>query len=79
MPAFNLSDELLSHFNISSYEQANSTGAQKQVYIATIEKQKYALKIINIADERFEREVKTCEEFIDNPCIPNIIKIEKTE
>jgi len=75
MASINLSKELISHFNISEYIQANP-GGQKTVFIATIEGQKYALKIINIADERFEREVKICESFNYLEGIPRINRIE---
>jgi serine/threonine-protein kinase len=76
MASIELSQELLDHFNISEYKQANP-GGQKTVFIVTIDGLKYALKIINIADDRFEREVKICEQFNQNKGIPTIKKIEK--
>jgi serine/threonine-protein kinase len=76
MPSINLSNELINHFRIEKYEIAN-TGGQKKVFAVTIDGLKFALKIINIADERFEREVKICERFSDNSGIPKILKIEQ--
>lgn len=78
MASINLSKEFLAHFKISKYIQAKS-GAQKTVFIVTIDDVKYALKIINIADDRFEREVKICQKFNANPGIPSILRIEKFE
>lgn len=78
MASIELTEKLLTHFNISDYRQANP-GGQKTVFIVTIDNQKYALKIINIADDRFQREVKICKEFDDNKGIPNIIRIEQFE
>ena len=73
-----LSKGLVKHFNITNYIKAN-TGGQKTVFIVTIEDQKYALKIINNADDRFEREVKICAQFDDNEGMPVIKKIENFE
>lgn len=78
MASIKLSTELLEHFKITDYKQANP-GGQKTVFIVTIDSQKFALKIINIADDRFEREIKICEQFNDNNGIPKIIRIEKFE
>jgi len=76
MTSIELSKELIGHFNISEYRRANP-GGQKTVFIVTIDDEKYALKIINIADDRFEREVKICEQFSENTGIPIIQRIEK--
>jgi len=76
MASIKLSDGLIKHFNISNYTQSKP-GGQKTVFIVTIEEQKYALKIINIADDRFDREVKICKQFNSNNGIPTIIGIEK--
>jgi eukaryotic-like serine/threonine-protein kinase len=76
MTSIELTKELLNHFNINEYKQANS-GGQKTVFIVTIGDKKYALKIINVADERFDREVKICKEFDKNKGIPIINRIEK--
>ena len=78
MASIELSKRLLEHFKISKYVQANP-GGQKTVFIVTIENEKYALKIINIADDRFEREVRICEQFNENSGIPTIKRIEKFE
>lgn len=78
MASIELSKSLLEHFNISKYVQANP-GGQKTVFIVIIENEKYALKIINIADDRFEREVRICEQFNENRGIPTIKRIEKFE
>ncbi len=75
MASINLSKELIDHFNISNYKQANP-GGQKTVFIATIDRQKYALKIIKVADERFKREVEICDSFSILSGIPRIIRIE---
>lgn len=75
MASINLSAELLKYFEITDYEQANP-GGQKTVFIVTINEQKYALKIINVADDRFEREVKICEQFGEVDGIPKIERIE---
>lgn len=78
MASIELTKELLKYFNISEYKQANP-GGQKTVFIVIINNKKYALKIINFADDRFEREVKICKQFDDNKGIPNIIRIEPFE
>lgn len=78
MASIELTNELLKYFKISEYKQANP-GGQKTVFIVTINNKKYALKIINFADDRFEREVKICKQFDDNKGIPNIIRIEPFE
>ena len=75
MKSIALTQELLNHFQISEYYQANP-GGQKTVFIVTIDNKKFALKIINVADERFEREVKICKEFALNNGIPNIERVE---
>lgn len=76
MASIRLTKGLIDHFKISYYKQANP-GGQKTVFIVTIGGEKYALKIINIADDRFEREVKICEQFNENKGIPAIKKIEQ--
>ncbi|HEA23639.1 MAG TPA: hypothetical protein ENH87_22375 [Pricia antarctica] len=76
MTSIEPSKALLKHFNIIDYERA-SPGGQKTVFIVTIASQKYALKIIKVADERFEREVKICKQFDGNKGIPVIERIEK--
>lgn len=76
MSAITLSKELISHFKISSFAPAN-VGGQKTVFIVQIEGQTFALKVMNVADERFEREVRICQEFDSNPGIPKILKIEQ--
>lgn len=78
MAAFELNKQLLEHFNVTECIRAKC-GGQKSVYKVTIEDQQYALKIINIADERFEREVKICKEFSDHSGIPTIERIEQFE
>lgn len=75
MKSIALTQELLNHFQISEYYQANP-GGQKTVFIVTIDNKNFALKIINVADERFEREVKICKEFASNNGIPNIERVE---
>ena len=79
MGATQLKQEFLDYFKISEYEQASNPGGQKSVYIVTINKVKYALKIINFAGKRFEREVKICNKYSKNIGIPNIINIEEYE
>jgi serine/threonine-protein kinase len=76
MASINLTEELINHFGVSDYEVAKS-GGQKNVFIVKIEDIKYALKLIKIADERFKREVKICEEFNDYAGIPTIIRVEQ--
>lgn len=78
MASINLSNELIKHLNISTYYKANP-GGQKTVFIATIEGKKYALKIINVADERFKREVNICSRFDKLEGIPSIKRIELFE
>jgi serine/threonine protein kinase len=76
MKSIQLTDAFLTHFNVTKYRQA-SPGGQKTVFIVTIDEKEYALKIIHIADERFEREVKICERFNHIPGIPSILRIEQ--
>eukprot|EP01093_Parvamoeba_rugata_P000793 TRINITY_DN1097_c0_g1_i4.p1 TRINITY_DN1097_c0_g1~~TRINITY_DN1097_c0_g1_i4.p1 ORF type:complete len:260 (+),score=38.74 TRINITY_DN1097_c0_g1_i4:1175-1954(+) len=78
MPSIELSEEIRKHFAIKNYKQANP-GGQKTVFIVNIGDIEYALKIIKTADERFEREVKICNEFSENTGIPLINKIEQFE
>jgi len=78
MASIELSKGLINHFKISSYELANP-GGQKTVFIVAIDGLKYALKIINIADDRFEREVRICEKFANSDGIPSIKRIEQYE
>ncbi len=75
MSALKLSDKILKHYNISDYSTPKS-GGQKTVFIVTIEEEKYALKVINIADKRFEREVKICKKYSGYYGIPKLIHIE---
>ena len=77
MSSLQLSKELIDYFKISEYKQATTNGGQKTVFMVVIAGIKYALKIIHIADDRFEREVKICEQFIHSTGIPSIIRIEK--
>ncbi len=76
MTSIELSKNLLDHFKISNYKQANP-GGQKTVFIVCINEEQYALKIINNAGDRFKREVKICEQFNDYKGIPKIKKIDK--
>ncbi len=76
MASITLTQELISHFNITDYSQPKQ-GGQKTVFIVTIGGVKYALKIINSVDERFEREVRICQKYSMNLGIPNIERIEK--
>lgn len=76
MSSITLSSDLIKHFNISDYSQPKK-GGQKTVFIVIINNIKYALKVINVADERFEREVKICEKYSSARGIPQIIRIEK--
>lgn len=76
MTSIELSQGLIKHLNISDYLAAKH-GGQKTVFVVTINGIKYALKIIKLADDRFKREVKICEQFADSIGIPAIIKIEK--
>jgi serine/threonine-protein kinase len=75
MSSIYLSEGLLNYFGISDYITAKP-GGQKTVFIVTIEGLKYALKIINTADDRFKREVRICEQFTENHGIPSIVRIE---
>ncbi|PWK72522.1 serine/threonine-protein kinase [Mucilaginibacter oryzae] len=77
MTSIALSQGLIDHFKISEYEQATTPSGQKTVFIVKIEGVKYALKIIHIADERFEREVKICQQYNHITGIPSILKVEK--
>ncbi len=76
MSSIVLSPDLIKHFHISDYSPARK-GGQKTVFIVTIDSIKYALKVINVADERFEREVRICEQYSTQRGIPRIIHIEK--
>ncbi len=76
MSSITLSSDLIKHFKISNYSQPKK-GGQKTVFIVTIDNVDYALKVINVADERFEREVKICEKYSKTGGIPKIIRIEK--
>ncbi|MBO6522602.1 MAG: protein kinase [Balneolaceae bacterium] len=78
MASIQLTKEFLDHFGISSYTTAPS-GGQKNVFIVEIDGAQYALKMIRVADERFEREVKICTEFSENPGIPKIERVESFE
>ena len=78
MSSLDLSSGLVNHLKVSDYQKAK-VGGQKTVFIVTIDSIQYALKILNIADERFHREVKICEQFDTNPGIPKIIKVEEFE
>ena len=75
MASIKLTEDLLHHFNISDYSPPKK-GGQKTVFIVTIENIKYALKIINSVDARFEREVKICAKYSINNGIPKIIRID---
>jgi serine/threonine protein kinase len=77
MTSIALSQGLVNHFKISEYRQATTPSGQKTVFIVKIEGVVYALKIIHIADERFEREVKICQKYNHIPGIPSILRIEK--
>lgn len=76
MSSLRLSADFLNYFKITSYTLANK-GGQKTVFFVVIDKVTYALKIINFADERFEREVRICSKYSVNDGIPKIIRIEK--
>jgi serine/threonine-protein kinase len=76
MPSISLHQGLIDHFNITAYSTPKR-GGQKIVFIVTIGGKKFALKIINTADERFEREIRICEQFNTNNGIPKIIRVEK--
>ena len=78
MPAITLTQDLIKHFNISQYSRPKH-GGQKTVFIVTIDGIKYALKLINTVDARFEREVRICEKYSQSGGIPKIIRIEKFE
>lgn len=73
-----LTKELLTHFKITEYS-APKKGGQKTVFYVTIDSQIYALKIINVNDERFQRELKICTEFKELDGIPKIIQVEEFE
>lgn len=77
MTSFSLSSGLVSQFNISEYKQVPTPGGQKTVFIVKIEGVQYALKVMHIADERFEREVEICKKYNHLSGIPSIIKVEK--
>lgn len=77
MTSIALSQGLIDHFKITQYRQAITPSGQKTVFIVMIEAVQYALKIIHVADERFEREVKICEQYNHVPGIPSILKIKK--
>lgn len=77
MGSIQLSKDLLDHFKISDFKQMTTPSGQKTVFMVEIEGVKHALKIIHVADERFEREVKICQEFTDTVGIPCITRIEK--
>lgn len=76
MASIILSPDLLKHFNITSYTPARP-GGQKTVFIVVIDSIEYALKIINNADARFEREVRICNKYSENEGIPKILRVEK--
>lgn len=78
MSSITLSSDLIAHFNISDYSPPKK-GGQKTVFIVNINNVYYALKVINIADARFEREVKICEKYSNLGGIPKILRIEKFE
>lgn len=75
MASIILSDGIIEHFKITDYFNA-PTGGQKTVFIVTINDKLFALKIIKVADERFEREVAICNRFNQSIGIPKIEKIE---
>ena len=77
MTSIALTPGLLAHFNISNYRQATSPGGQKTVFIVDIENIQYALKVIHVADERFEREVKICQQYNHLKGVPSILRVEK--
>lgn len=77
MSSIQLSKGLIDHFEITDYKQATTNGGQKTVFMVVIGGVKYALKIIHFADDRFEREVKICEQFAESSGIPSILRIEK--
>lgn len=73
-----LTKEFLTHFNISGYSTPKK-GGQKTVFYVTIDSQTYALKIINVNDDRFKRELRICTEFKEMGGIPKIIRVEEFE
>ncbi|MDQ2180820.1 serine/threonine-protein kinase [Marinifilum sp. D714] len=74
MPIVSLTREFLEHFNITECSRA-ICGGQKTVYKVRIDGKFYALKVIKVADERFIRELKICEEFKQNAGIPRIFEV----
>lgn len=77
MASIQLTQDIINHFKIASCQQASTPSGQKNVFIVDIAGCLYALKIIHIADERFEREVKISQQFNHLPGIPSIIKVEQ--
>jgi serine/threonine-protein kinase len=77
MASIQLTKEIIDHFKISACKHTSTPSGQKNVFIVEIEGQQYALKIIHIADERFEREVKISQQFNHLDGIPSIIKVEQ--
>tara|TARA_R100000935_G_C2837145_1_gene168784 strand:+ start:2841 stop:3626 length:786 start_codon:yes stop_codon:yes gene_type:complete len=75
MNSIKLSDGIIQHFEITNYYSA-PIGGQKTVFIVTIDSKLFALKVIKIADERFEREVSICNKFVSSVGIPTIQRIE---
>ncbi|WP_170827333.1 serine/threonine protein kinase, partial [Arcticibacter eurypsychrophilus] len=76
MKSIALSNEFLKEFKIKHYQQAALSG-QKTVFIVDIDDSNYALKIIHIADERFDREIEICQKFNHIEGIPSIISVKK--
>ena len=76
MASLALSNELISHFKIDDYTH-NGPSGQKSVFIVNIEGQKYALKIIQNADERTFREINIHKSYVENKGVPKIHNVEK--
>lgn len=78
MSVIELSEKVKKEFNIQEVKHEIS-GGQKSVFIVAIGGIDYALKYINIANERFKREVAICEKFAQIEGIPKIIEIRNFE
>ena len=72
-----LTPDFLKAFEIAEVIEQKPRSGQKQVYIVKINDEIVALKIIPFIDARIERELKICEEFRENPGIPNLLAVKQ--
>ncbi|KAA9357281.1 protein kinase domain-containing protein [Larkinella humicola] len=76
MNYFDLTPEFISKYKISSYKNANH-GGQKKVFIVNVGTEVFALKVVENADERLDRELEIYKKYNTSYGIPKIKEIDK--